>query len=449
MVKYVEVPLKSVSDRLDVGYYLVLSEARDRYDVDKGTPLTGLGARIRTRTPPREVYSEEGTPCIKLRNVTGQFLNATNCDFVPARLQAKFVTAKKYDIIITATGEGTAGRCDIFLKDQPYIVTGENILFRPRLDRINPFYLLSVLRSKPVRNQLTQLVRGATGQTHLYWNDIASIRVPLADRPSQKECERLYLEAWKRRQQAAAHIQTAKAAITGAVRAEKVDLKARDLVFEIHSTQTKSPLRFDVEYYQPIHERTLEKLRRAGAVQVQTLADLNEKTVNPRTRPTSRFHYIDISSVDIELGDYVPTTVLGHEAPTRARRKPRKGDVIVSTVRPARNAVALITDEPSNLLVSTGFCVLSPVKVKTLVLFAMLKTEIVFSQIARKATAAMYPAVTEKDVLDTWVPSLPASMSDEVERQVGASASLRRQADRLLAEFEALGEKAFELLLVR
>jgi hypothetical protein len=134
-----------------------------------------------------------GVPCIKLRNVTGQMLNLANCAHIPERLKDKFISAKKNDIIVTATGEGTAGRADIFLESKTYIVTGENILLRPK-SGINPFYLLAMLRTEHVGKQLTRFVRGATGQTHLYWQDIANIQIPDADSVTQKACEVLFMK---------------------------------------------------------------------------------------------------------------------------------------------------------------------------------------------------------------------------------------------------------------
>lgn len=195
MLKQLEVPLQSLTDRLDVVYYLIRDEVIRELGTLPTTPLHELCSRVRTKTPPREAYIQEGVPCIKLRNVTGQMLNLANCAYIPERLRDKFVAAKKYDIIVTATGEGTAGRADIFIESGTYIVTGENILLRPYKDKINPFYLLAMLRAKLVAKQLTHFVRGATGQTHLYWQDIANIQIPDADEKVQEDCEKLFSEA--------------------------------------------------------------------------------------------------------------------------------------------------------------------------------------------------------------------------------------------------------------
>jgi len=96
------------------------------------------------------------------------------------------------------------------MENNTYFVTGENILLRPDISRINPFYLLAILRTKIISKQLKHFVRGATGQTHLYWQDVASITIPFGDPKIQKMCERIYLEALNKRRLAADKINSAK-----------------------------------------------------------------------------------------------------------------------------------------------------------------------------------------------------------------------------------------------
>lgn len=431
---------KSLSNRLDVIYYLIRDEVKKGLKKSKGLPLHKLCQRIRTKTPPREAYVERGVPCLKLRNVTGRFLNITNYDFIPERIKNRYTTAKKYDILITATGEGTAGRADIFLELEAHVVTGEIILLRPRIDLINPFYLLAVLRTEIVSKQLTHFVRGATGQTHLYWQDIANIQVPETDKEIQEKCEHLYQKAWIKRRSAAEKVRRVKENVIKAVEVEHIDVHQRNLVFETRFGQIQDTLRFDVEYYQPIHETLRAALKKAGCVEAASMLKLNKTTVNPRKIPTAKFQYVDISSINTETGDYEFDTLYGHEAPTRARKKPKKGDLIVSTVRPNRNAVAVIEKKPDNLVVSTGFAVVTPTAIKPSVLFAILKTEPIYAQIVRRSTAAMYPAVTEEDVTHILVPQLSKSQADQVEQYICEATNLRQQSDCLLEEFRQQGE---------
>lgn len=433
-----EVSLNSLSDRLDVKYYLVRREVKQ--ELDTGSPLCQLCTPVKTRTPPREAYNETGVPCLKLRNITGQVLNTTNCDYIPEQMKSQFVEAQEYDIVLTATGEGTAGRADIFLESDSYIVTGENIILRPKLDRVNPFYLLAMLRTKIISRQLIHFVRGATGQTHLYWHDIADIKVPETTDKIQHEFEKIFKRARENRNSAAQKIKQAKTIVCKAGNLEGFDIRHKKVVFETTFKRIEPILRFDVEYNQPIYEAVESTLAKVSSVKANTVARLNKTMVNPRNSPTGVYDYVDISSVDTQAGDYDFVSLHGYEAPTRARRKPKKGDIIVSTVRPNRNAVAIIGEESKQLVVSTGFAILTPTKISPLVLFAVLKTEPVYAHIVRKATAAMYPAVSEDDVLDILIPQLSEADSNEIEQHIKDSIQLRRDSQSLLQRFRQLAE---------
>lgn len=439
-----EIPISLLSDRLDVTYYWVCRTVQQSLKAKSGLPLNRLCKRLRTRTPPSESYQESGIPCLKLRNVTGKTLNISNCDYVAERLGPSLVYAKANDLIITATGEGTAGRVDIFLETGRYIVTGENILLRPESGRINPFYLLAILRTEIMSMQLSRFVRGATGQTHLYWQDIEHIHIPLASPPVQGKCEELFRAAWKKRRLAAECILKAKNIVIKSSGTEKLNVRKRDLFFETSFSEVKAMLRFDVEYYQPIHYTLKAILTKAHCGPATEVAKLNKNKTNPRKSPSAKFQYIDITNIDAEIGDYQLTETLGHEAPTRARKKPDRGDLLVATVRPKRNAIALVAEKITGLVVSTGLAIVKPKGIDPLVLFAILKSEPIYSQIVRKATAAMYPAVKDEDVVNLLIPKLTSGQQESIKEWVKESISLRKESDNLLQELKSMGEYAIK-----
>ncbi len=77
---------------------------------------------------------------------------------------------------------------------------------------------------------------------------------------------------------------------------------------------------------------------------------------NPTNEPDKTFKYIDISSVDNKDKKIIKANeLLGTEAPSRARKIIRAGDVIVSTTRPNLNAVAVVPQELDNEICSTGY----------------------------------------------------------------------------------------------
>lgn len=70
-------------------------------------------------------------------------------------------------------------------------------------------------------------------------------------------------------------------------------------------------------------------------------------------------NYIDISSIDNTTKTIVETSEhLVSKAPSRAQQCVQKGDILVSTVRPINRNIAVIEEDTSHLVASTGFCIL-------------------------------------------------------------------------------------------
>jgi type I restriction enzyme S subunit len=128
---------------------------------------------------------------------------------------------------------------------------------------------------------------------------------------------------------------------------------------------------------------------------------------NPGETPDEPFVYIDIAGVDGGSGEIVETkTLLGAEAPSRARQVIKAGDVLVSTVRPYLRATALVPAQLDGHICSTGFCVLRPRdKVLRGYLYALTRTQWFTEQLMNRSRGASYPAVTDRDIWDLPVPS--------------------------------------------
>lgn len=162
--------------------------------------------------------------------------------------------------------------------------------------------------------------------------------------------------------------------------------------------------REDPEFYQPEFIELEQQLAANGAHRLDEVAEFIQRSWTPE-KTDRAFLYIDIASVNIRTGDVQPVEMPESEAPSRARRKVVAGDIIVSTVRPERNAVAFISKECDGAVCSTGFTVLRANKaIAPLALYAFLKSQFFVAQAVRRSTASMYPAVAEECLRDVLVP---------------------------------------------
>ncbi len=125
------------------------------------------------------------------------------------------------------------------------------------------------------------------------------------------------------------------------------------------------------------------------------IADINASSLKKGQEPTE-IYYVDIASAS--AGQINGITHLPFKsAPGRARRVVKHGDIIWSCVRPNRKSYSLILSPLPNLIVSTGFAVITPKQVPCTYLYHALTTDDFVSYLTNHATGAAYPAVTAKD----------------------------------------------------
>lgn len=132
---------------------------------------------------------------------------------------------------------------------------------------------------------------------------------------------------------------------------------------------------------------------------------------DPRRDPARAFRYVDIASIDRKAKRIVqPPVLAGADAPSRARKVIREGDVLVSTVRPNLNAVAMVPQDLDGEIASTGFSVLRANRqvLEPRYLFYRTTSPDFVAALTSKVRGASYPAVSDRDVrgLRIRVPSL-------------------------------------------
>jgi len=126
-------------------------------------------------------------------------------------------------------------------------------------------------------------------------------------------------------------------------------------------------------------------------VTVSDLCEINGWTLRKGDQ-LPRLEYVEISAVKRgEIGE-MPVYRRGEE-PSRARRRLRHGDTVMSTVRPDRGAYFLALNPPTDRVASTGFAVLSPSCAPWSFLHAALTQPEVFDRLGHLADGGAYPAI--------------------------------------------------------
>ena len=184
-------------------------------------------------------------------------------------------------------------------------------------------------------------------------------------------------------------------------------------------------------------------------VRLGDVAEINQSNWNPGQGST--ILYLDLTSV-IEPGILAPPKKLAaKEAPSRARRQVRPGDILVSTVRPNLRGFARVPEAPRNLVASTGFAVVSP---RRIVNGSFVYQHVMTSQFAQylenAATGQAYPAVLASDVAGFRLPVPPLpdqcaiaavldSIDEAIERTDAVIDATERLRDSMLHELLTRG----------
>ena len=143
-------------------------------------------------------------------------------------------------------------------------------------------------------------------------------------------------------------------------------------------------------------------------LRLQQIATCNDDTLNEFKYRDREIKYVDISAVNASTNTYTFEQQNFRNAPSRARRLARHGDIVFSTVRPYLKAVATVTEPDENLVFSTGFAIVRPRPTadQNFVGYALRNDDFI-SEVAAHSVGASYPAINASDLFKFKLPLAP------------------------------------------
>jgi type I restriction enzyme S subunit len=149
------------------------------------------------------------------------------------------------------------------------------------------------------------------------------------------------------------------------------------------------------------------------------------------------FKYIDLGSVDkdkkiVDLN--LVSEVTPSKAPSRARQLVEYKDVLISTVRPNLNGVALVCDTLDGATASTGYCVLRSKSdlLDSDYLFYWVQTKAFVLDMMAKASGANYPAVSDKIIKLSKIPLPPLDEQKRIAAIIDKADDIRRKRQQAI-----------------
>jgi type I restriction enzyme S subunit len=173
------------------------------------------------------------------------------------------------------------------------------------------------------------------------------------------------------------------------------------------------------------------------------LCTMNDEALPESTPGGFSFDYVDISNVtegrisdDLERYEF-------RDAPSRARRLARNGDVIISTVRTYLKAIAQVHSAEEQRVYSTGFAVMRPDAeiADTRYVAYVLSSSQVMDEIVATSVGVSYPAIQGTALHRIRVPyhgvSEQRMIADYLDRETGAIDEMLGKLDELAAKLAA------------
>ncbi|MCY3071723.1 restriction endonuclease subunit S, partial [Aerococcus sp. JJEM-2022b] len=123
----------------------------------------------------------------------------------------------------------------------------------------------------------------------------------------------------------------------------------------------------------------------------------NISSFNPNAELPSQFFYVDLESVcGTQLVDY--KFMSKEEAPSRAKRLAKKGDIFYQTVRPYQRNNLLFNEDDNEFVFSTGYAQIRTNIINNKFLFYLLQTDKFVLKVLSMCTGTSYPAITSAEM---------------------------------------------------
>lgn len=333
-----------------------------------------------------------GQPLLSAKNVFHHGLqidevesNISNEDFLEI---TKNGFPRKYDLLLTCVG--TLGRSFVYDLDYPLAFQRSVTFIRLRENHSPKFYKY-ITESAFYQFQMTSLAK-TSAQSGVYMSDILQTLIP---KVSMKE------------QQLISGFLDQRTHLIDTLFAKKQ--KLIELLKEYRTAIINQAVTKGLDPNVKMKDSGIEWL---GEVpegwkikKLKYLSTVNDEALPETTSPEYLMNYIEIGDVNEENGIESHTELLFKNAPSRARRIVKEGDVILSTVRTYLKAIAFISKPEFNQIVSTGFAVIRANKdiLEPLYAYYVLRSDLFLNMVVANSIGVSYPAINSSSLIDLQI----------------------------------------------
>lgn len=362
-----------------------------------------------SKYPKANEFVEYGIPFIRANNMINNTIIDKNMYYITEEKHGVLLKGhlKKGDVLITT--RGSLGQVSIVPdKYEDANINAQIVLIRLNPEKMNNRYLLWSLKSQSSLEQINKLQTGTTLK-QLPIGKLKNIEIEVPNLQKQIDISNILDKIQD-------IIDIRKHQI------EDLDNIIKSRFVELFGDQFLGEFKFD-------------------QVRINDVINNNVERANKSFKNDDKIKYIDISSIDNKSNTVSKyTEYIFKEAPSRAQQKVEKNDIMISTVRPNLNNVAIVLEENNQLVASSGFCILraNNDKINAKYLFAIVNNSKFAEYLSSQTTGANYPAVNGNIIKDYYISLPPLESQNEFANFVEQINKLKFETKKSLEEIEKL-----------
>ncbi|MEO8713298.1 MAG: restriction endonuclease subunit S [Parafilimonas sp.] len=161
-------------------------------------------------------------------------------------------------------------------------------------------------------------------------------------------------------------------------------------------------------------------------------------------KANQEYNYVELANVDASGGITGCTNDFGYNLPSRARRRIKNSDIIISSIEGSLQSCALINLEYDNALCSTGFYVLKSEKINSETLLVLFKSPIMQLLLKQNCSGTILTSINRIDLDNIVLPLIDLKKQQQIAQFIQQSFSLKKQSQQLLQTAKQAVEKAIE-----
>jgi len=337
-------------------------------------------------------FSKQGLPFVRASDVNKEInLNAADCIDMNHLRKAGNKISEPFDVVFTS--KGTVGRFALVKQDtQRFVYSPQLCYWRVKNNKlIYPLFLYYCMQGCEFQKKINCVKSQTDMADYVSLQDQKNMDIKLPPLNEQRAIAHILGTLDDKIELNRKMNETLEAMAKAIFKSWFVDFDPVRAKME-----GREPAGMDAEtaalFPDGFEESELGEIPRGWRVgRLREIAKVNAESIN-KDYSYEIVEYIDISSVSV--GKLLETSQYWlKEAPSRARRLVKHGDTIWSMVRPNRKSYLYMCKPKENIVVSTGFAVLSSINETPCYLYAWVTTENFVEYLTNSADGSAYPAV--------------------------------------------------------